>query len=149
MTKYSFFLLSCFIFSIIGCRSKPVTTERYFYVYYQENELDGTRSNPGDFWFKWNGFPSKRQIDSIIYDFSSKNKECYQPILISYFFEFKSKEDFDAFGEGYHGNLSSTKDKKDCCDFCPSSAHAILEMDAKGNVLELATDSFDHPKYPK
>jgi hypothetical protein len=133
------------LFFLIGCNyTKTVTPERYFYVYYQVNDLDGTRNTSGDIWFPCDGFPTKLQIDSIVADGLSKSPECYQPILISYFFEFKSKEDFDAFGKNYKGNLTPHHAKRPCCDLCPLDS--ILIMDAHSQITSVKPDSLSKLK---
>lgn len=131
------FLLLLVGIGFCGC-DKPAS-ERYFYVYYQANSLDGSQNSPGDIWFPWSGFPAKHELDSLIYDGLGKKKECYQPILVSYFFEFKSKEDFDVFGKDYKGNITPTKEKGECCNLCPTDS--VLIYNSTGTIITLVHDS--------
>lgn len=124
-------LLICLVF---GC--KESRKERYFYVHYSLSEKNGPESNTGDLWFALDSFPSKKYIDSYVYGVANKERECYDPVEITFIFEFKSEEDFKAFARNYRGNTNfdSTRQHNSCC--CETLT--FLEVDSSGNVINKA-----------
>lgn len=88
---------------------------RYLFVDYTCRELnDPSNINEGNVWFSFKGdFPSKRIIDSMIYDGLEYTAACYQKPLIHSMFEFKSERDFLAFGRD-HKNNQMYKKHKEC-----------------------------------
>lgn len=89
---------------------KPeVPTERYFMVSYQVTTKDNKSSNYGSRWFNLNSFPSKKWIDSIVYKALPLKRSCYQSIIVTSIFEFKSHDDFNSYLKDYKGTPNPKK----------------------------------------
>lgn len=92
--------------------------QRYFLVAYQSMLKTDHFPITGNTWFVSNGFPTKHEIDSLVYTGFSKSKECYQPVLILNIYEFKTFGDYWAYSNDYKGQ-ANIKKKKKCCVICP------------------------------
>lgn len=94
--------------------SDTESKHRYFLVSYTFARKNFDGINAGSMWFESDGFPSKNQIDSIVYDGLPLNKECYQHIIINSIYEFKNEDDYKSFNISYKGSLKQIKNKKSC-----------------------------------
>ena len=113
------YIIIAFLF--VSCAQNKKQVERYFYITYHTTSVDGDHTEIGDIRFSHSGFPSLQHIDSMVYDGLAKRRECYQPVIITYLFEFKSKEDFDCFIKNDTGTIHFGQPKSDCCGICPDS----------------------------
>lgn len=100
--------ICCLIYS--AC-NKP-TKKRYFYINYRTEDnysnesLYGSRS----FW-RNSGFPSQREIDTMVIGALPKTFDCYQHVVVTSLFEFKDSNDFNDFRKGEPPlNVLETKD---------------------------------------
>jgi hypothetical protein len=94
---------------VIIQKKDTVKSQRFFLISYQYALKEFTGTFNGDVWFSSDNFPSKKEIDSLVYDGLPNKKSCYQPILISSIFEFKNEDDFLRFDNNYVGNRSSNR----------------------------------------
>jgi hypothetical protein len=80
-------------------------SSRYFLVSYTSQEKrSGSSTISGNTWFSADGFPNKRQIDSMVYVSFPLKRSCYQNVIVTSIFEFKSESDYDSFGNNYKGD---------------------------------------------
>lgn len=91
---------------------------RFFLVAYQCMLKDEHLPVTGNLWFMSDGFPTKREIDSMIYDGLSKRKKCYQPVIVLNIYEFKTIGDYLSYSNHYKGQ-PDIKKKEKCCVICP------------------------------
>lgn len=114
---------------------------RYFLVGYQCMLKDDHNPITGNLWFMADGFPTKREIDSMIYGGLSRRKECYQPVLILNIYEFKTFGDYLTYSNNYKGQ-ADIKKKKKCCTTCLSSkfylkTDSIMELEIPDTTIRL------------
>ncbi len=99
---------------------------RYFLVSYQSMLKDDHNPITGNLWFSASGFPTKREIDSMVYNGFAKKKSCYQSVIVLNIFEFKNIEDYIAYTDNYSGDKHSKK-KESCCTDCPTKLQLQID----------------------
>lgn len=80
-------------------------SNRYFLVSFEFFEKKTNNRKFGNDWFYVsNGFPSYNTIDSLIFTFVPYNRSCYGPLNILSIYEFKNRQDYLDFSEGFIGD---------------------------------------------
>lgn len=99
----------------------PKAPGRYFLISYITRERDWSDHGiEGQRWFETNLFPSHLELDSIIYSGLPKSKKCYQNIIFTNIYEFKTAQDYWRFRSDYWPPYKLPKCKsKDCCRIPP------------------------------
>lgn len=112
--------------------------QRFFLVSYQS--MLKTDHNPvtGNLWFVSDGFPTKHEIDSLVYGGFSKKRECYQGVIVLNIYEFKTFGDYFAYANQYKGD-GRPKKKEKCCAICSSQFELKFDSSYKTHNTDLKT----------
>lgn len=132
-------------FNTITSLQSTQPRKRYFLVSCSTGLRDeNSESIFGDTWFETNGgFPSKKDIDSMVYSWLPKKRKCYADVIIKSIYEFNNEADYLDFGRDFKSNVNHKVSKvKKCCE--PKSNQLIWYNDQIPVVGDTTTEVFKY-----